>query len=1137
MRLGKVRLAFVLGIVCSSLPALGHWSSLASKTGPNHIEDAPAIAAQVNKLAAPELMPESRWLTKVKEHFSTKLPKADTLVLPPQVQGFGLSQALRGVFGEMVIEVVTGNGERVPAGAFELQHLLGRTRSISADDINELAGHAHVKRIIQPHIGWLRGPNQTKHLVVTLQDGRRSEGGSWDFRTSPPVHARLDAQLSPFDAFQSALEQHLDWLGYRPIRKSKTNLPLVAAALPPLLWSTEEAQNATPMQNVAYLQWMGVLTPESSGFRKELFGRSLLTLRSMHNKGGELNSWFARAYAELGMVALSRKIATQGDSACYQHEIFRHLSALRECARLGPSLERPLLYFDALKIAKARDLPLTEYLNDLSNALSATPNWLPFVTSQLQGSDLWAPVEHEWLKLQMDERYPVDGYTMDHVVALQMTDRSAFAMERVLAPAKHYALLVERHAGRLLSHGVNRPSVDRLRLMQAHTLHGIYRLTYRTIKLQARPDAALPLIERVEGQLSGHPLVAYLRALYHGQMADSVSDHTTKHHTEQKIEYASRATFWSDGNTFETDVSESLRLPRPARSTFRPWQSDFPIALTKITTNERAINPFVHEAANFNVFRTTVFGLFSKDQQLGELENYFLDHPDRGQIFIDQYVTKADWNRAIPLIEAELKRDPEDFRYYKKLGDAYFRLGEPDKAAAAYRRYPAFVEIREDDSLKYGNQAHEVAVELGLAGRRDLAEHFHEIVLKYPSGSGANYASATWLSIQNDDFDSALSYAFQRVQRYPNAGSFAEYFGLLSTFSQPREVLAAFDNYASSQRSMIAWIPAHVAQRVLGWDSDDIVEWLRRDHLSELRKPRNARMIHYARAITMDRGVVELDLDFIRDEMPVMVFCGGRRMNLESFRNFEGAVLEDGPSGMKIQCVSAMNGERVTGEIERNEFEAYLKMRNFAEGGHFDKAFEILISGFEPPYQGHSHAFPLMAWILMELNEEEMFESIVEFGGAGYNNMQRELARAIRHAYLGDHTTAIHHIDKALGFRLGTGNRLIVSPYLIGHTMYLLWDKTGESIYREKAAEYSRSRSREYNGYAWPFALLAHASQDEEEKVEAATKAFYLDPQSRWFELLPTDLQSKARERASKQNPFITMLEDLSATANPPTSS
>ena len=148
--------------------------------------------------------------------------------------------------------------------------------------------------------------------------------------------------------------------------------------------------------------------------------------------------------------------------------------------------------------------------------------------------------------------------------------------------------------------------------------------------------------------------------------------------------------------------------------------------------------------------------------------------------------------------------------------------------------------------------------------------------------------------------------------------------------------------------------------------------------------------------------------------------------------------------------------------------------------------------------------------------------------------MHGELAKAIKHGYLGDHASAVKNLDAARGHHLGTGDRWAVSPYLIAHTTFQLWDKTGEQAYKNMAVDFARSRSFQYIGYAWPFALLALLSDDVAEQRDAAAKAYYLDRQSNWFSMLPDDLKAHARQVVAEENPFVQMIQEVAAGANTP---
>jgi len=95
------------------------------------------------------------------------------------------------------------------------------------------------------------------------------------------------------------------------------------------------------------------------------------------------------------------------------------------------------------------------------------------------------------------------------------------------------------------------------------------------------------------------------------------------------------------------------------------------------------------------------------------------------------------------------------------------------------------------------------------------------------------------------------------------------------------------------------------------------------------------------------------------------------------------------------------------------------------------------------------------------------------------------------------------------------------SAYQYINVCALLYEATGDQLYREAALRMARLVRRIEPAFAYGHAAVAYLSTDAKEQVDALATALYLDPQSRWARKASSSLQAAARASLARNgNPF-----------------
>ena len=1063
-------------------------------------------------------VPKSRWLEAEKAFYLNRAKTYETeiVVLPPQVDATPFSEPVRALMGAMLNDRLLKHRKNSSRQQFDLVKAFGGARDIPLWDIRAIAEATSASVIYEPYVGYIDyiSPRKEPSLALTLRLHTKV-GGNWETEIVPSIFVPMPFGASPFDVFEQALSELPAKVGLRPRLKPKRVKQNNQKRLFDV--SLEDLDRASDLDQAIYLQLLGSTTPRvNEKLRQEFFARSLYLLLGLDNKNGVLNGLLARAYHELEMHAFALSLV-EGDSkgACFGEYMRANLTLLVDCYEAQSGIQQALSSLDLLNLAKSFDIKSSVHEARVFEAFEGMGDWFSYVHSFVQSDALFQSDESTWLKAEFDHHFPIDTYTEQHIRLDPLVGRDQEGAMR-LAAIRHFKRVRRDHDEFLPATDFVVDEDDRLRYMLAHTLEHVYREGRKIILVQALGQRGMAYVNTFEAQLEGHPMLAYLKGAAYKQVAETGSPDESRYHFEQAYEYGARAYHWEQESTFIS--SQAFRVVSSIRKPYLPrftgyLGGGYPHGLPgKFRKGKGSLN---HNPLSFERFKEEVKVKLDTNQPLAELEHRFQGHPARELALIEPYMARRQWDKARPLAESQLANFPERYKNYSTLANILLRLGEFDEAAEVYHGYPPFNTIETEDRVEHSNYAASTAVRFQIVGRHDLARPFLELAEQYRSGSALNIASLQSLEFARGNVEGAMYYARYNLERYGHPDALQSYFVPLAAMGYEEDVLTIFDNYVVDQKSMISWLPAHSAQRALGWNTQQIIDWLQRDHLQGIRSPYQARLNHYVREVTTDRAAAPLDYEFIRSEAP-LGFLSDHFM----IQKLEPEAVKGKKPGDPI-TMDSPEGVATQGWVWPKEIEQYLELNYLFKSKQFKKAYEEMAS-YRKHYAWREHSILLLAQIYVENNDLEGLEKLIRIAAFSPKDpMPAQLAIALLSASKGDHETALRKIQEAMGYAIGTGDRFAFTPYLTATAVYYLWQKTGRVEYRTKALDWARSNQLTHPYHAWPYALAALLSEVNEERVVAAQHALHLDRQSYWLQLVPENVRSEASLRLDAVNPFL----------------
>ncbi len=1068
-----------------------------------------------------ETPPVSKWLREDREVFRNALADfgGEVLLLPPQLHARGFPTAIRQVMSHRLEAMALRQDVNLVADQNLLMRAFVAQRTFADADVWKVADASGATKIIAPHVGFAAFESDQVKLAVAIVEFEKDPALGWQkSRTSEQLMLPFDWENPPDVVYTQALHQLSSWLGYQVSIPENTVSHSDRPWLPQLGADTAIMATGSAVERARYYQLLGAVTPhDSKRTREGFFAQSLQILTSFVVSEKSADSLRARAYMELGMAPYAHQLVSSSSSKtsqCYGHFLKSNLPQLEKCIEEETnSINQLLLSIELHRLAGLFDRDTRDYAAKSLGYLAGHESWIPFVSSYFRSADRWDLPDSTWIKEILDEQFPVDGLTMQNIEASAVLGNKQGSWWIDTAPFKHYRVYLQRNSKAVITNQLeSRGRLDLLDLLMAHATETLLRKARRFALLQGLPEHTLEYADNLDAEISGHPAAAYVRALGHSSAVSMSNNVRTNFHTENALEYFKRVLFWEQENTSLASDARRYNLNADASDQIN-WDADFPLS-TRDTPHSDELT-LARFSLDFSYFEYVVTGRLARKESLGDLKNWFIGHPDRDAIFLNSMQKQGELQTAKVLAERVVQNAPDRFQGYEDLANVVRKTADLDAVSEIFLRYPPFQKIQSDNQIEHSNQAGAIGVDLMWSGRPDLAQKFFEISTAYRSGSAYNLIAEMRLHQMKGNLLGMISTAQNHAQRYGGAPALRDYLGLLVLIDRADDVLHVFDNIVADQSDIRAWVPAFAAQRSLGWDQQRVVGWLKREHLEAVNKPWRAKAIFYVRSLTVDRGVEDVDIEFLREQSPL------QRLPAVAVDKAQAGI--DKPLANPSSTDDSFVGGTPM-KTFKSDAEVYAQAHQYVVQGRYEDAIAAIDD--RSPIQPAPSPFliNLYAFAAHKTNQLSKLEDSLNAMSQFADRLEYKLGLALLYGFSGDTDIAVGHLQRAMSGGESTRSRYDL-PYLTAQAMDMLWEETGEDVYRGMALDWAKDMQIVEYYHGWPYALAAKFCLDPDAQLQYATQALYLDPRSLWLQSVPEPILMKAKQRLGDHGPFFEAVE------------
>ncbi|MEM9623652.1 MAG: hypothetical protein AAF993_18545 [Pseudomonadota bacterium] len=1070
------------------------------------VSQLPFEVAFVN-LKDSHLVPTSQWHQQIRKVFRTAVEQQDgkVLLLPVQIQAMGYTRALRHYFSLQLQRLFTEADYQLVANQTLLADAFKFSRNFSSEEIEQLAEAAGADMIVEPYVGNYPTGRGMRDMIVSLRVWEKDSSEAWvkNARTSP-VFSAAEGVRTPMETFNGFIPQIKYWLAPRHNWQPHkvTAQPLKTR---PLDFGNTDFTN--PLEEAIYLQLLGSLTPRmAEDLRQNYFIRSLDLLERTNALHEDYNHLKARALREVLSVSNASTLlqnSTHPADQCYLAYLQANLTGHQGCAA---DHEHPALQFisslETLRMATAfhRDdveNPTVAQLVELAEQVGN--DWLPATLAFAQSMDLWRRADNDWVKRALDDQFPLPQYTQATVEARALLGEDPSDEARI-APVKHFQkMLTDVPADKLLAgHGDSVSEFDHLQFLTAHGVDTLLKAAERMTDYQALPEQAIEYLRQWEAQMQGHPRYAALQASAYWSASEDAPKDRIEHLQSRAVEMGQLAYVWSEGMSNAAHTGQTRAGWASSNNRFPYlWHYDLPSGMVH-TRNFYNLE--------FHLYEQNAERKLRRNEPLGELEDQFNGYHRKDTLLLKVTHEKGDEEAAAEIAKRLIEQKPDIFEPYEILAEQYRRAGNFAEAGEVLRKFPVFTGEDRKEPVKNSHRAGKAADDFLWAGQTELANEFYRIATEIGSGSGSDIIGRMRMAQAEQNLEQMAGLAQYSAQRYPSSRSLRDYLGLLVNFGMAEEVLSVFDEVYAQHQDLRTWVPAMVAQRALEFSDSDIADWLNRENFTGNTKHNVLRMQQMVRSVTTDRIPSMQAVELVEAIDGLYMKHDEGHMASSRFLN-ESFVKHD------INITKAKAGDRFAyvsmdykgkGHFVESRNKRVVHANRLAKLGEFSEAEKILDNlHAEFTLILEPHALPLFAYVKGRLGKPDEVRQILKPISPRSQKVEYELALVLAEGLTGNKEQAIKHMDKALGFAAGNTKTPMFRTFAVGQTLYWLWEATGEEVYRQRGLAWAKNRQVAEFFHAWPYALEAVLTNNNNDQLRASKKALYLDPQSHWMKSVP----------------------------------
>ncbi|MGZ8906734.1 MAG: hypothetical protein ACXW1U_13560 [Methylobacter sp.] len=169
----------------------------------------------------------------------------------------------------------------------------------------------------------------------------------------------------------------------------------------------------------------------------------------------------------------------------------------------------------------------------------------------------------------------------------------------------------------------------------------------------------------------------------------------------------------------------------------------------------------------------------------------------------------------------------------------------------------------------------------------------------------------------------------------------------------------------------------------------------------------------------------------------------------------------------------------------------------------------------------HSYLLPYYAFASAKMGDASAVEKYIADFSVEQKSFDYFLAKAVISGIAGKNEESVKFLKSALYKRPFTEERPLQTEYQYAEICELLYEATGNSIYKDIALDWAKKNQKFQPWFAWAYAMEAKLSNNKAERKRAIAMAFYLDPQSERLGKVPQKERKAAVKEFGGKNPFL----------------
>jgi hypothetical protein len=750
----------------------------------------------------------------------------------------------------------------------------------------------------------------------------------------------------------------------------------------------------------------------------------------------------------------------------------------------------------------------------------------PFVYRRLLERDGWSLTKTRDMISILDSAIP---QATNGVLAVL---RAAFAAESngpdaELASIRQVHRLIEEqpHLWCCASFSTDPRASDLLDMLDSRIEHTLLRQAYYSVFPQSQYHRALEILDSYDDELAGNPHAESMRALIYGKLIDSGELEQREERTVN-LHAAARLAAWLDqAQTSDSYVALLYMDTKPEDPTLQ--------SLVRVS-DDYPLRPYWRDASRDNSTKVERL-VFSTDDAGALMELLDTRSGDARSGYLQELAARfrggqAATNRRMkelppslqnpPHYRAEIEADPDNWEIYRTLA----QLQLQEKAYADVQRtiltYPPFMETRPNDPVALSNWASEWGHKVLWQGAIDEAQPLLEKAAGYNTGSDRGGWAAARLALLHARYPDAAESFLEIGGHYHDLTAYRELVSLQFAAGQDSSAWSLFGKLTDRYKTTGFWTAAMVGHRRANMSPSALGGWYA-DRLNKVNAGANRDDLRQRAFLEqiIDREL-GADLPGIMQSLAtgsdVAVHADGRIYSMHASDDNSAAI---GPSEFGKQRHQKLTLQSRPPDRYVVATEALLAL----QAGKYPEA----MSKFDELSANYSierdWMLPYFAYSAAKAGDSVGLSTYLE--GVPSESKQRfevTLARAVFAALAGKSADARALLESdAENWAYFHTDHFPHSAYQYINVCALLYEATGDQLYREAALRMSRLVRRIEPAFAYGHAAVAYLSTDAKEQVHALATALYLDPQSRWARKASSSLQAAAQASlAHNGNPF-----------------